>query len=72
VAGERKPFYVDLTSPLLVNMIASALRATAREHPGTDVTITEMYPGPEQTWLPLDPDGRRCTSELRVAIVDRS
>ena len=71
VTGERKPFYADLTSPLLINMIASTLRATGREHPGTAVTITEMYPDPARTWLPLTPDGRSCTSELRVAVVDR-
>lgn len=71
VAGESKPYYVDLTSPLLVSMIAARLRTMAREHPGSVVTVTEMYPDPDNVWLPHSEPGRRCTSEFRFAIVDR-
>ncbi len=71
VAGQLKPFYVDLTSPLLVNMIARVLYGAAREQAGSTVTITEMYPGPGELWLPHRASGGRCTSEFRLAIVDR-
>lgn len=74
VAGERKPFYVDFTSPLLVNMIAAAVRSAQRAHPGSSVTVSEMYPGPDELWVPHGPSasGGTCTSELRLAVVDRA
>ena len=71
VTGQPKPFYVDLTSPLLVNMIARVLLGAAQEHPMATTTITEMYPGPDELWLPHRADGGRCTCEFRLAIVDR-
>lgn len=72
VVGERKPFYVDLTSPLMLNMIASTLRTAGRERAGSAVTITEMYPGPDELWVPHSAGGRRSTSELRMVLVDRA
>jgi hypothetical protein len=71
VVGQRKPYYVDFTSPLLVNMIASTLRGLARADEASTVTITEMHPGPDALWLRHSDPDRRCTSELRLAIVDR-
>lgn len=71
VTSEWKPFYVDFTSPPLINMIASALRSDRRADPRAMVTVTEMCPGPEDLWLPHSP-GSPCTSELRMAIMDRS
>ncbi|MEU8180097.1 lantibiotic dehydratase [Micromonospora sp. NPDC049044] len=71
VAGQAKPYYVDLTSPLLISMIAASVRAAARTAPDSAVTVTEMYPGPDEVWLPSGDAGERCTSELRIAVVDR-
>lgn len=65
IAGEPKPFCVDLTSPLTVTMMATVLRRAHLRHPESPVVITEMYPGPDQLWL----GGH--TSELRLAVVDR-
>lgn len=71
VTHDTKPYYVDLTSPLLANMIARTLRTAADADEQATVAITEMYPDPARLWAPHSPPGRRCTSELRFAIVDR-
>jgi hypothetical protein len=65
VAGEPKPIYVDFESRALVTILARQAR-------GADdgaVRISEMLPGPDETWL-VDDRGRRYTSELRLAAVD--
>jgi hypothetical protein len=72
VTHDTKPYYVDLTSPLLANMISRTLRTAADADEQATVAITEMYPDPARLWLPHSPPGRRCTSELRMAIVDRA
>ncbi len=70
-AHETKPFYVDLDSPLFVNAFAHAVRGAAAEPDGrTTITVSEMLPTSEQTWL-MDRQGRRYTSEFRVIAVDR-
>jgi lantibiotic biosynthesis dehydratase-like protein len=71
LVGQRKPYYVDFTSPLMVNMIGSTLRVVARHDAATVVTVSEMHPGPDDLWLRHSAPDRRCTSELRLAIVDR-
>ncbi|HEX5598182.1 MAG TPA: lantibiotic dehydratase [Micromonosporaceae bacterium] len=71
VAGQPKPYYVDFTSPMLLNMIGSILRVVARDDASSLVTITEMLPGPDHLWMPHSGPDRRCTSELRLAVVDR-
>lgn len=70
IATEVKPVYVDLTSPRYVSMLATMLRA-ARQRGGdeTEVTMTELLPGPDQAWLP-GPGGQRYFSELRVQVRD--
>lgn len=65
IAGEAKPFCIDLSSPLSITMISAVFRRAHREQPDSTVVITEMYPGPDDLWL----GGH--TSELRVAVVDR-
>ncbi|HJR08152.1 MAG TPA: lantibiotic dehydratase [Pyrinomonadaceae bacterium] len=68
---ERKPFYLDLDSPVYVNIFAKAIRR-AREsssHAKSPITLTEMIPDHGQAWLP-DAEGRRYTSELRIVAVD--
>ncbi|MEU2065016.1 lantibiotic dehydratase [Streptomyces sp. NPDC013455] len=68
--AEPRPFFVDFDSPVYVNILAKAARRLARKDPGARLTVTEMLPTPEQTWL-TDDEGRRYTSELRlVAVTD--
>ena len=66
---EPRPFYVDLSSPVYVNILAKAIRRLARHDPGAQLAVSEMLPTPEQTWL-TDDEGRRYTSELRLVAVD--
>jgi hypothetical protein len=67
---EVKPFYVDLESPVLVEIFCRAIRrmnSSAGE--GEELIFSEMLPGPQQLWL-RDAAGASYTSELRFAIVD--
>jgi hypothetical protein len=67
---ERKPFYVDFASPISVNLFAKAVRkVTESDLPEATITVTEMLPTPEQTWL-VDREGRHYASELRIVAVD--
>lgn len=66
---ESKPFYVDLDSPIYVDILAKAVRRAISASDGS-ITITEMYPHPEQVWLP-DADGKHYTCELRLVVVDQ-
>ncbi|HEX6969542.1 MAG TPA: lantibiotic dehydratase [Micromonosporaceae bacterium] len=66
---EPRPFYVDFDSPVYVNIFAKALRRLARNEPEGKITVTEMLPTPEQTWL-IDAHGESYTSELRFVVVD--
>jgi hypothetical protein len=66
---EPRPFFVDLSSPVYVNILAKAVRRLARHDPGAQLTLSEMLPTPEQTWLTDDQD-QRYTSELRLVAVD--
>ncbi|MFI7426808.1 amino acid adenylation domain-containing protein [Micromonospora sp. NPDC049836] len=70
-AGERKPIYADLTSLASIDLISRSVRR-CRHHGGAEATVTvvEMLPEPDQTWL-VDADGRRYTSELRLVAVDQ-
>jgi hypothetical protein len=65
--AERKPFYLDLDSPVLRRIAARHIRQSAAAQ--EPVRFTEMLPGPEDCWL-TDPDGRRYTSELRLVAFD--
>lgn len=70
---ERKPFYVDMDSPVYLNILAKIVRHT-KENPRTKnslITFSEMLPGHDQAWLP-DIEGNRYTSELRMVAVDLS
>jgi hypothetical protein len=64
VPEERKPMFVDLASPLYVEMFAKLVRGASR------VTVSEMLPTHDQLWL-TDHEGRRYTAELRITAVDR-
>jgi hypothetical protein len=68
---ESRPFYVDFDSPVYVTVLAKAMRRLARKDPDGRITVTEMLPTPEQTWL-TDDQGRTYTSELRLVAVDEA
>ncbi|NUR70879.1 MAG: hypothetical protein HOU81_08660 [Hamadaea sp.] len=63
--SEPKPFYVDLSAPVL---LANLARSWRRETSGP-IRLQEMLPGPDQLWL-QDGDGRRYTTEFRFVAVD--
>ncbi|GAB4192327.1 MAG: hypothetical protein OHK0022_06430 [Roseiflexaceae bacterium] len=68
---ERKPFYVDFDSPVLVQMLAKALRRACTAGAAEEwFSISEMLPDHRQLWL-HDAEGRRYTSELRFVAVDQ-
>ena len=60
-----KPFYVDLGSPLLVDLLRRAVSAIAGQSDGT-LYVTEMLPGPDQLWL--RGDRGRHASEILVQL----
>lgn len=70
VPVETKPFYVDFSSPPFVQILAKMVRRT-RGRGGDDelITITEMLPAVDQTWL-RDGEGHSYTSELRIVAVE--
>jgi hypothetical protein len=69
-AAEPKPYYVDLTAPLLVrNLIRSARLAARRTGERAHIRLTEMLPGPDDLWL-TGAAGERYTSEFRLVAVD--
>lgn len=67
---ETKPFYVDFSSPIYLDILAKVIRRTARSaQADTSVVVSEMLPTAAQTWLP-DSAGRHYTSELRLVALD--
>ncbi|MGZ3459809.1 MAG: lantibiotic dehydratase, partial [Archangium sp.] len=63
IPEERKPFFVDFDSPALVEMAWHMLKRAS------GVTVSEMLPSPDESWL-LDAQGERYCCELRLAAVD--
>lgn len=63
VPEEPKPIYIDLDSPIYVEMLAKLLRHSSR------IAITEMLPSVDEVWLP-DADGHAYTFEIRMVAVD--
>ncbi|HEU5231193.1 MAG TPA: hypothetical protein VFU49_25450, partial [Ktedonobacteraceae bacterium] len=69
--NEPKPYYVDLESPLYVDLLAKAVRQAQKvSTKDATITVTEMLPDPEHCWLP-DAEDNRYTSEIRIAVVDQ-
>ena len=67
---ERKPFFVDFESYVYINIFAKMVRRTREiDVEGSAITVSEMLPEADQTWL-TDAEGRRYTSELRMVAVD--
>jgi len=63
VPHQSKPIYVDLSSPLSMEMLLRFARGAS------SILISEMYPGPEGLWL-RDGQGNSYTSEVRLIAVD--
>jgi len=61
--NEVKPVFVDLHSPALLEVLAKQVRGAEA------LSVTEMLPTPDQTWLE-DAAGQRCVAELRMLAVD--
>jgi hypothetical protein len=70
VPTEIKPCYVDLESPIYVDILAKLIRQSQSDA-AADATIrfTEMLPRFDQLWLG-DVRGERYTSELRFVVLD--
>lgn len=70
ISSEVKPMFVDFTSPQYVASFAAAVRAARQQHGGdTRVSISEMLPTPELTWV-ADAKGNTYFGELRVQMTD--
>jgi hypothetical protein len=67
MAGEPKPTYLDVESPVLSRIFCRQIRRRA-DSAEQVVAVSEMLPQPEDCWLELDDE--RYTSELRIAAVD--
>jgi hypothetical protein len=67
---ERKPFYVDLASPIYVELFVKAICRARNAGSEMPIMVTEMLPEPHQAWL-IDARGQRYTCELRCIAVDR-
>lgn len=66
----EKPFYVDFSSPVSVNVFARAIRQRAASASGTRlVAVSEMLPTLDQLWL-TDSSGARYTAEFRLTAFD--
>ncbi|MFD7827003.1 lantibiotic dehydratase [Kitasatospora sp. NPDC059803] len=61
-AHERKPYLIDLASPLAADLISHVARGAEQ------LGVERMAPGPDELWL-RDGEGRRYTSELRMQII---
>ena len=68
---ERKPYYVDFDSPVLVGILVRLIHRTHESGADETVTFSEMLPDMEQLWL-ADSAGERYTSELRLVVFDHS
>ncbi|TYB43973.1 lantibiotic dehydratase [Actinomadura chibensis] len=61
---ERKPYLIDLESPLAADLLGHVAP------PGGTLTAEAMVPGPDELWL-RDAEGRRYVCELRVQAIGR-
>lgn len=68
---ERKPFFLDLESPVLTRIAGRHIRHAGAASPDERIRFSEMLPDPGACWL-TDDGGARFTSELRLVAVDRT
>ncbi len=67
---EVKPFYVNMDSPVLVEILCRTVRRMNSSNGSRgEIVFSEMLPGAKQLWL-RDAEGASYTSELRFAMVD--
>jgi hypothetical protein len=70
VPVEIKPFYVDFSSPVYVEILVKMIRRMlASKHAAKTITVSEMLPAPGQLWLP-DSEGNAYSSEFRMVVRD--
>lgn len=69
LSTEKKPCYLDLASPLSGDIFARLVRAARSAGGGAGVSISEMSPGLDDTWLG-DAEGNLYTCELRLAALE--
>ena len=62
-SNEEKPYYLDLESPVLVELFAHSLAKS------DSLSMSEMLPTTNECWLE-DPHNHHYTAELRMAVVD--
>jgi hypothetical protein len=67
---EVKPFYVDFSSPIYVNILSKIIRRCMAKSSREVITISEMLPGIDECWLP-DSNGELYASEVRIIAVDQ-
>lgn len=66
IPGETKPSYVDFTSPVLTNVLATHIRKLGLD---TVISLSEMLPDLSECWL-VDDEGNRYTSEIRTVVAE--
>ena len=66
---ETKPFYVDFTSPIFVELLATATRRATRAGADGQFSVTEMLPNTDEAWL-ADANGDRYAAEVRFVAFD--
>jgi len=67
---EMKPFYVDFSSPVYVEILCKMVRRVQVSSVAEkEITFSEMLPGAADAWL-ADSGGEKYTSEFRLVIVD--
>ena len=67
---ETKPFYVDLSSPIYVEILSKMVRRLVdSSFAGQEIIFSEMLPTTLGAWL-QDAGGARYASEFRFALVD--
>lgn len=67
---ERKPFYMDFESPILLDIFSKMVRAAGDANlPDAVLDVSEMLPTAEQLWL-ADAEDNRYSCELRMVALD--
>jgi hypothetical protein len=67
--GETKPCYLDLDSPIYVDIFGRLVRGAAASPEQECLSLSEMLPDADHAWLP-DSEGHLYTCELRLTAFD--
>jgi hypothetical protein len=71
VASEDKPVFLDFSSIVLVDLLATGIRAAVEQDGDSRLSLTEMLPDLGQQWV-RDSQDAGYTAELRLVVVDPS